>query len=289
MSRLLALDLGGTRLRAAAADASDPARLQPLGSWPAPPDLAALEDRIRALAGETDAERIGLAVPGLVAGTTCRWIPNLPWLDGSDLSHRFAGIAVGHDAQLALLAEASAGAAAGLADAILIAIGTGIGSAVLAGGRIVRGDGGAACSFGWACADLDDPGDARLGWLERTASGTALDRAARALALADGGALIAAARAGDARAAAALSGPTRAIGTALAGAVGLLAPQAVILAGGVADAADVLAPAIETAMRRQLPPHLHGVPVVAGAFGAQASLAGAAIAAARGACWEQVR
>jgi glucokinase len=289
MTRTLALDLGGTRLRAGLAVRESPVRLDPLGAWPAPGDLEELTQRLTALVVEHDVARIGLAVPGLVTGTTCTWIPNLPWLDGYDLAPRFPGIAVGHDAQLALLAETTAGAAQGLSDALLLAIGTGIGSAVLAGGRIVRGCNGAACSFGWACADLGDPGDPRLGWLERTASGSALDPAAREIGLADGAALIDAARNGEVRAREQLARPTQALGIALAGAVALLAPQAVILAGGVASAADVLGPAIEAAMRRHLPPHLQSVPVVAGTFGPEASLAGAAIAARRGASWDEVR
>ena len=84
-------------------------------------------------------------------------------------------IGIGNDAQIALLAEASAGAAKGMSDAILLSIGTGIGSAVLANGSIVAGSRGGACSFGWACADMDDPGEDRSGWLERVASGRALD------------------------------------------------------------------------------------------------------------------
>src|SRR5690606_38480378 len=143
-------------------------------------------------------------------------------------------IGLGNDAQLALLGEREAGAARDLQDAVLLAIGTGIGSAVLAGGRIVRGSNGGACSFGWAAADVDDLGDDRSGWLERHASGRALDAAAHGIGLSDGSALIAAARNGDTAATAALRAPMAALGTTLAGAVALLDPQAVILAGGVA-------------------------------------------------------
>ena len=53
----------------------------------------------------------------------------------------------------------------------------------------------------------------------------------------------------------------------------------------VAEAFDLLAPAIRTMLYRQLPPHLRQVPVLIGAFGPQAGLVGAAFAAARGAQW----
>ena len=116
----------------------------------------------RSLIDAHGVSRVGVAVPGLASGSVCGWVPNLPYLDGLDLARMFPGVtvALGNDAQLALLAEAALGAARGASDVILLAIGTGIGSAVLADGRIVRGRGGAAASFGWACADPSDPGDA---------------------------------------------------------------------------------------------------------------------------------
>jgi glucokinase len=199
-------------------------------------------------------------------------------------------LALGNDSQLALLAEATHGAAATLSDAILLSIGTGIGSAVLADGRIVKGARGAACSFGWACADVNDPGHDNDGWLERIAAGRALDALATTfIDEADGTRLIAAAREGDSRALAAVAMPASAVGTALAGAVALLDPQAVLITGGVADSLDVLAPHVLTAMRRHLPPHLKDVELRAGRFGGRAALIGAAIAGLAGADWRSVR
>jgi glucokinase len=287
MTAILAIDLGGTRLRAGIADTSDPAAVTPAGEWAAPRDLPAFSGLLAALIAEHNAEHLGCAIPGLARGTTCVWVPNLPWLDGVDLAALFPalGIGLGHDAQLALLAESEAGAARGMSDAILLAIGTGIGSAVLAGGRIIRGSTGAACSFGWAAADTKDPGDERLGWLERHASGRVLDAAAQAAGLADGRALIGEAAAGVPAAIAALTPPMTALGTALAGAVALLDPEAVILAGGVADAAPILAPCIRDAMQKHLPPHLRAVDIRAGQFGPAAALVGAAFAGRDGVNW----
>jgi glucokinase len=288
MSRLLALDLGGTNLRAGVADAAAPAKVDIVGRWPAPAGLAAFEVRLRELVETHDPARIGIAIPGLATGTTCTWVPNLPWLDGVDLAAILPGLplALGNDAQLSLLAEATDGAAAGLGDAILLAIGTGIGSAVLSGGRVVRGARGGATSFGWACADPSDTGDARDGWLERNASGRAFDRLAVSIGLADGARLIEEARAGNTLAQRLLDGPATALGSTLAGAVSLLDVRAVVLAGGVTTALDVLEPRIMATLRRQLPPHLRDVALVAGQFGAGAALAGAAVAAAGSPFWE---
>lgn len=286
---ILAIDLGGTHLRAASAPLAEPLKLTELGAWPAPRTRDELVALLTTQIARVGADRLGIGVPGLTGGTVCNWIPNLPFLDGLDLAAAFPGksVALGNDAQLALLAEASAGAAKGVSDAILLAIGTGIGSAVLAGGQIIAGSQGGACSFGWAAADPDDAGDDVSGWLERHASGRALDAAARELGLADGIALVAAARAGNESARRALTPPMQALGTALAGAVALLNPSVVILAGGVAQSLDVLEPLMAAPLRRQLPRHLRDIAIRAGQFGARAGLVGAAFAGARGEHWRR--
>ncbi|BCP55145.1 glucokinase [Kaistia sp. 32K] len=296
-SHVLALDLGGTSLRAGFVRADAPSELDAVERWPAPESAEALREKVLALiATRNRAEPlvgIGITVPGLVEGTVARWVPNLPHLDGIDLAELLAPagapVAAGNDAQMALLAEARLGAARGLDDAILLAIGTGIGSSVLAGGRIVRGSRGGACSFGWASADVDDAGEDRSGWLERQAAGRALDRAAREIGLADGAALIAAARQGDRPASLAIHAAGTALGTTLAGAVALLDPAAVLLAGGVSETIDVLGPPLRAALTRHLPPHLRSIEIRPGRFGPQAGLVGAAVAAARGAEWWRVR
>jgi len=275
----LCVDLGGTRLRAALLSAACAA--EPLGDWPAPADLEAFRRRVTELIEAHGASRIGVAVPGLASGSVCVWAPNLPYLNGLDLACMFGGVtvALGNDAQLALLAEAALGAAHNASDVILLAIGTGIGSAVLADGRIVRGARGAAASFGWACGDPADPGDPTLGWLERNASGTALDAIARRARLTDARALLAAARAGDRAALKALEKPCAALGAAIAGAVALLGSQSVIVSGGVAEGIDALQPLILPVLKRHLPPHLRDVTLAPAEFGARASLIGAGLAA----------
>jgi glucokinase len=285
---VLAIDLGGTNMRAAPVGADGlPGRAE---TRDAPRSRQDFLVRLQYLIDRHGVDRLGVGIPGLAQGPVVTWVPNLGFLDGLDLAAAFPGvsIALGNDAQLALLAEATRGAARGRRNALLLSIGTGIGSAVLAEGRIVRGSKGAACSFGWACADADDPGDDRHGWLERQASGVALDTAAEAIGLPGGPALIAAARTGDLRAENALHLPMRRLGAALAGAVGLLDPEVIVVAGGVAAEMDLLAPLIGEALNRQLPPHLRGTAIRAGEFGPRAGLIGAAIAAAQGPDWGDI-
>ena len=261
MTAALCLDLGGTNLRAALSQTGREGEAAAIGHWPAPKDLAALQHVVARLIDEHTVSRVGIAVPGLASGSTCLWTPNLPYLNGQDLSLVFPGITVtlGNDAHFALLAEAALGAARNAADVILLAIGTGIGSAVLADGRIVHGSGGAAASFGWACADPADAGDDTRGWLERNTAGTALDAIGRRAGLKDGRALVSAARAGDSAALQGLEKPSAALGAAIAGAVALLGSRAVIVSGGVSEAIDVLGPLILRVLDRHLPPHLRAV------------------------------
>lgn len=296
---VVGVDLGGTRLRAGAApaDVAMPVagNVSELADRPAPATLGelgvALDAMLIAASALGHVRGLGIAVPGLVAGTTCRWVPNLPYLDGVDLAATTAHVvAVGNDAHLALLAEASEGAAAGRNDALLLAIGTGIGSAVLSGGYIQRGSSGAACSFGWASADLDDRGDDRHGWLERHAAGPVLDAAGATLdPPVDGAGVVAAATRGDAAARSAVEDVGAALGTTLAGAVALLDPGLVIISGGLADSFDVLASSLRETLTRQLPPHLRDVTVVRGQLGPAAGLIGALAAARRGPSWWEVR
>jgi glucokinase len=286
----LAIDLGGTNLRAGLAqgDAIEPS---PLGHWNAPADLDELRARIGTMLAQHGVNELGLCIPGLARGTVCTWAPNLPFLDGFDLQAMFPGVrvALGNDAQFAMLAEAAGGVVRGTKNAILLAIGTGIGSAVLADGKILRGEGGAAVSFGWACADPADLGNDAHGWLERTASGTALDRIAAGLGIADGPTLVAIARSGDETARAALERPMTALGAALAGAVALTGSPLVVVTGGAVESLDVLAPLLRPALARQLPPHLRGVQLAPGHFGARAALVGAGLAARGHPIWVENR
>lgn len=289
MSAILAIDLGGTRCRIGLAQPDNPAGVDLLEDVAAPKTrddfMALIQDRLK----RHGAEALGLGIPGLAQGSICRWVPNLPYLDGLDLAEELPGISIGlgNDAQLSLLAEVCAGAARGATDAILLAVGTGIGSAVLASGSIIAGHAGGACSFGWATADLADPGEDVSGWLERHAAGRAFDHLAASLALPNGHALMEAARKGDNAALSALQYPIDALGAAIGSAVVLLDPAMVIIAGGVAEAFDILEPLLRPAVDRRLPPHLRGVTLKPAHHRSRAGLIGAAFAGASGSNWRR--
>ena len=294
---VLALDLGGTHLRAGLlAPGVDPAEVADLAAVPAPRDLEAFRAAVDDLLGRArehgEVGRIGLTVPGTADGERSLWVPKLHYLDGlvpGDLVG--VPVTVANDAQLALLAEVTAGAAAGRRDVVLFAVGTGIGSAVMVGGRIVTGSHGAACSAGWFTQEPDEPGDPSDGWLERHAAGPSFDDAARRLGrpdVPDGAALMAAAAGGDPDAQAAVATPARTLAAAIAATVALLDPDCILLAGGVAAAYPVLEPHVRDVLRRHTPAHLHGVAVEVGRFAPRAGLVGAAVAGRRGHLWTEV-
>ena len=89
---------------------------------------------------------------------------------------------VDNDANVALLAEHRAGAAAGARNALMLTLGTGIGGGLVLDGELYRGRRGTGGELGHVVVDLDGPpcqGKCpNRGCLETLASGTALEREA---------------------------------------------------------------------------------------------------------------
>lgn len=149
--------------------------------------------------------------------------------------------ALGNDADLAALAEARFGAGRGCDPVFYVTVGTGIGGGFVRGGRLYHGHGPAAAEIGHL-----RPGPSAVEpheTVESIASGLALERTAATLAddPAFGGRspltpqdLAAAASRGHAPSRAVLDRALAALGWAIAQVVTLLAPQVVVVGGGVA-------------------------------------------------------
>jgi glucokinase len=290
---VLAVDVGGTTIKGAVADADG----RILHTLTAP--TRADDDPVKAVRSlciqlRDDAVRlgaiplaIGVVTPGLVdhESGVVRYAANLRFRDvplraliGDDLE---LPVAVGHDARAAGVAEA---VARGLHDFLLLPLGTGIAAAVvvrgvpLAGATFAAGEvghmpvypGGEPCSCG------------QRGCLEVYASAGGL---ARRYARISGTSSV------DSRAIAAVVGTdpvarevwddaTQALGTALASLTLTLDPARIVLGGGLADAGDLFFEPVRDALRAALawrtPP-----PVLRSAFGARAALVGAAVMARR--------
>ncbi len=91
------------------------------------------------------------------------------------------------DTNVAILGEREFGAARGVDDVVYLTISTGVGGAIVSGGRLLHGPDGMAGELGHLPVALDGPrcGCGGIGHLEAFASGVALARDARAAA-ADG-------------------------------------------------------------------------------------------------------
>lgn len=254
---VVAVDLGGTKTAVAVVDAEGAV----LGRLKAPaakgsPE-ASLEQAMELAGGALAAAStgweqvgaVGVCVPGIYfAETGDAWAPNLWGWDQvplrAALEARFpAPVAIDSDRSACVLGEHWLGVARGLTDVVFLAVGTGIGAGIIAGGRLVRGAEGIAGAVGWFALDprwKDTYG--QMGCFEAEAAGPAVARRAAAHGLQGltPETVTARARLGDPAARALLEETAAWLGMGVANIVSLLNPQMVVLGGGVMGAGDIL-------------------------------------------------
>ena len=189
------------------------------------------------------------------------------------------------DTNVAALGEHAFGAARETDDFVYLTVSTGLGGAIMAGGRLLFGATGVAGELGHLPVTLDGAvcGCGGIGHLEAYSSGTGIARAGREAGLggADPEALTAAdvagaARAGDARAAAVMDRARRAFAAALVGIVNAFNPALIVVGGGVArgEGEDLLAPARQAIADQALGPAAAAVRVCPAALGDDVGLIG---------------
>jgi glucokinase len=261
-------------------------------------------EEVRAAA--PDVAAVGFGIPALVESPAgvARWSTHLP-LEGvrfRDVMSERLGlpVVVDNDANAALLAEARFGAARDSRHAVLVALGTGIGSALLLDGRIYRGARGLGAEIGHMVIDLHGP-DCQgncpgRGCLEVMASGSTIGREGRAAAAArpesalgrrlaagqeiTGGIVTELAHAGDAAAVEVLAQIGRRLGYGLVGVVNVFNPEKILIGGGAIAAGELLLePAREVVAERALPPMREMVSIVATDYGDESGMLGAAVLA----------
>ncbi|RXZ66888.1 ROK family protein, partial [Agromyces albus] len=220
---------------------------------PAGAIVAALAGLARKHLAEAPGARVaaaGVSVPGLVDERTGMGIfaSNLGWRDAPIRSLAEEAIrlpiAFGHDVRAAGDAEHRLGAARGYGDVVVLAIGTGIAGSIVLGGRPYSG-GGFAGELGHA---LSDPRGERcacgaVGCLETIASAGAIARrytAASGTAVTGARDVLAAAKAGDTVAERVWDDAVEALAEQLARLVAMIAPEAVVIGGGLAQAGPAL-------------------------------------------------
>lgn len=187
----IGIDLGGTKLAAAVFSAAGDVlhrETAALGDRAGAEVGSSITERVTRLAAAHPVEGVGVCVPGLYRlerGTV--WAPNIRGWEDYPLRDELRG-ALGADVNLTIdsdraayvLGESWRGAAIGARDAIFLAVGTGIGAGILAGGRVLRGCGDVAGAIGWLALDRPYlPRYRRHGCFEDQASGPGLVRVAR--------------------------------------------------------------------------------------------------------------
>ncbi|MGO4489432.1 ROK family protein [Microbacterium sp. 2RAF4] len=164
----LCIDFGGTEIKIALIDGSHVigSRSIPVGGTAA--DLEKAAAHARALLDQTGraADAVGIAVPGVVDLRSDRMLhanAKYDFLEDVDL-HAWARTefdlpsVVENDARAALIGETSSGSAAGERDAVLVTLGTGIGTAAMIDGSPLRGrTGHAGILGGHLTVDIDGP------------------------------------------------------------------------------------------------------------------------------------
>jgi glucokinase len=187
----LGIDLGGTKL-AAAAFADDGELLHrevtPLGARTGGDVGALIAERVEELTRRFACRATGVCIPGLYrAARGTVWAPNIPGWDDYPLRDELRALAGGtievaidSDRAACILGETWRGAAQGARDAIFLAVGTGIGAGILAGGRVLRGTGDVAGAIGWLALDRPfHPRYVQHGCFEDQCSGPGLVRVTR--------------------------------------------------------------------------------------------------------------
>lgn len=307
MLPVVAVDLGGTNLRAAYFPTGQPPAERTL-RIPTHADsgpqavLATMVEAIRDLTGPAPAPglRVSVAAPGPLdpdSGVIFD-APNLPgWKNvplRAHLEEKLGWVVrVGNDANLAALGEWRYGAGQGVDHLVYLTISTGIGGGVIIGGRLLTGATGLAGELGHFPVRPGGPicSCGKAGHLEAVASGTAIARRARELMqtgekttiqeAADSESVASAAHQGDPLARRVLNEAGEALGLALVGFVHVFNPQRIILGGGVVRSGDVFLEPARRVLRTEImnPAFLEGLEVVTAALGDDSGLMGALVLA----------
>jgi glucokinase len=291
MSLRLGLDLGGTNIKVAVIDDERLNGEFLVISDSLPTHAAAGPDAVTARLANIARQHehvasIGVGVPGVFQHGTgiVELFPNLPgpWkghpLRAELESALGRSVTLINDARAFTLAEGTVGAGRGAHTLVCVTLGTGIGGGIMIDGHLHLGGLGTAGEVAHQIVLPDGPlcGCGNRGCVEPIAKGEAVaDRAGRSsieevyAAVADG----------DQRAIDAVDHAARYLGIALANAVALLAPDRIVIGGGIVGAGEfVLAP-----IRKALADHLTlvdptSISVVPAALGARAGAIGAALA-----------
>jgi glucokinase len=306
-SAALAIDLGGTQLRAALVSSTgdilsfavEPTRAKDGPDVVIGQIFALLEEALRRNPGLTP-RGIGIAAPGpldpkagmVIAPPTLRGWNNVPLND--IIGQRFSlPVLLENDANAAALGEWRFGAGRGVGSMVFVTVSTGIGGGVIADGRILHGRRGLAAEIGHMT--ITNQGErcfcGAIGCFEAVASGSALGHRAsartkpfdgskmRALSAdtdVSGRNVVDAARKGDALARELLDDEAHWLGIGFTNLLHLYSPDMIVMGGGISHGFDLLQDGIGATIRNRAMAAYRTVPIVTAQLGHHAGLVGAA-------------
>jgi glucokinase len=291
VTRVLAVDVGGTTIKAEVTSADGVVVARARRQTPRGDQARDAVSRLgRELIADVPVTSAGVVIPGIVDAVTGTGVysANVGWQDlpfAGPLAEAWqVPVAVGHDVLAAGLAEHALGAGRGVRDLAFVAIGTGISAALIVGGRPLAGNGtGQPGELGHVVVRSGGPacGCGNRGCLEAVASAAAIARAyEKATGERPGGALsvFGAVASGDRAARAVIDEAASALADGLAMLATLMAPERIVLGGGLAEAGPALVDPVTVALAERV--RVQPVPgLVTARFGARAGLVGAALLA----------
>lgn len=264
-TRVLAIDFGGTKIALATAAVGSPdgrpegtVRLETLGVAGASQAVRRTFDAARALLSGPAA--VGVSTFGVLRDDRVRLAPNVPGWDGLELPALLRAefgdvpVAIDNDVKAGAAAELRWGALRGVDVGLYVNLGTGLASALVAGGRVLAGAHGAAGEIAYLRDTDADPhfADGRAP-LEDTVSGAALGRRGSELL----GRPVSAAELFTLRAepgvAELLDETIETLSRTVANLCVTLDPERVVLGGGMMGAAEHIVPRVAEVLRRSVP------------------------------------
>lgn len=275
----LCIDFGGTEIKLGLLDGPDFVASAALPNLGSDDDLDRVRDaveRLRDSAGDSVITGVGIALPGVIdqahAGLLAahgkyRYLQDRDLRVWANDAFGIEAVAIENDARAALVGEATYGVAAGVADVVMVTLGTGIGTAAIVRGEVLRGvHDHAGILGGHLTVDIDGPicNCGNSGCAEAVASTWALQRDVESdptLAASSLGERAARGRIGlrdlietrhESAPRALLDRYLRAWGATIVNLCHAYDPDVVVVAGGVMRSTDVILPALTDHVRSHL-------------------------------------
>ncbi|WP_214323360.1 ROK family protein [Nonomuraea sediminis] len=257
MSRVLGIDVGGTKVAIGISGADGPFILTRTRLDTGPDTLVRALAAARALDGAPAA--VGFSTCGVIRDGVVRLAPNVPGWEGLELprllreEYGATPVAIDNDVNAAAAAELRWGALQDVSTGLYLNLGTGLAAALVVGGRVVPGAHGAAGEIGYVQVRPGEPAfaDGRAP-LEEVVSGSALAAQGSALL----GRQVTAAEvlsAADGSVTGLVDQALDTLAMSVANLCAMVDPECLVVGGGMMGAAELILPRLAAELRRAVP------------------------------------